>query len=70
MQTALLRVEQTLKQFEASAATVQRFIDSQQNLGEDTHVALTRLTAAADAVERLADYIERNPSALISGRAR
>jgi len=70
VQTALLRVEQTLKQFEASAATVQRFIDSQQNLGEDTHVALTRLTAAADAVERLADYIERNPSALISGRAR
>jgi len=70
LQTALLRVEQTLEQFEASAATVHRFIDSQQNLSEDTHTALTHLAAAADAVERLADYIERNPNALISGRAK
>jgi len=70
LQATLLRTQQTLQQFDAAALTLRRFVGSQQNLGDDAHQALDHLSAAADAVERLADFLERNPNALISGRAR
>jgi paraquat-inducible protein B len=70
LQATLRRTEQTLQQFDAAALTLRRFVGSQQNLGDDTHEALTHLAAAADAVERLADFLERNPNALLSGRAK
>ena len=68
LQAALLRAQEAMQQFNSTAATLRRFIDAQQNLGDDTHRALTQLADAAEAVQRLADFIERNPSALISGR--
>jgi paraquat-inducible protein B len=68
LQSALKRTEATLEQFDAAAVTVRRFVDSQQNLGGDADAALRQLTDAAASVERLADFLERNPSALVSGR--
>jgi paraquat-inducible protein B len=68
LRTALLRAQEAMQQFNGTAATLRRFIEAQQNLGDDTHHALTQFADAAEAVQRLADFLERNPSALISGR--
>jgi paraquat-inducible protein B len=68
LQAALQRTQEAMQQFNSTAATLRRFIDAQQNLGDDTHHALTQLSDAAEAVQRLADFLERNPSALLSGR--
>ncbi|HTZ19609.1 MAG TPA: MlaD family protein [Opitutaceae bacterium] len=64
----LAEAKRTLESFNESALTLRRFVNAQQNLGADADQAFTRLAAAADAVQRLADFLERNPTALISGR--
>ncbi len=58
-----------LAQFTETAAVMKRFVNAQQYLGDDASKAFARLGEAADAVARLADYLERNPNALLSGRA-
>ncbi len=68
MQASLKRAQEALQQFSATSATLRRFLEAQQNLGDDSHQALTQLAAAAEAVERLADFLDRNPNALVSGR--
>lgn len=68
MQATLRRAQDSLQQFSATAVTLRRFLDAQQDLGADTHKALTELADAADAVQRLADFLDRNPNALLSGR--
>ena len=68
LQSAQPQAESTLREFTTTAENLRRFIDAQQNLGDDGHKALTQLADAAAAVERLADFLERNPSALISGK--
>ena len=64
----MAEAKRTLESFNASAITLRRFVNAQQNLGADAEQAFTRLAAAADAVQRLADFLERNPTALLSGR--
>jgi paraquat-inducible protein B len=49
---------------------LRRFVSAQQNLGEGANQAFSRLSEAADAIQRLADFLERNPQALLSGRPR
>lgn len=61
-------VRATVASFNATAATVQKFVNAQQSLGDDASQAFVRLGEAAAAVRELADFLERNPSALISGR--
>jgi len=39
-------------------------------VGEELAGTLQHLNDAADAVKRLADFLERNPNALIAGRKR
>jgi paraquat-inducible protein B len=58
-----------LGEFTATAAMVKRFVAAQQNIGDDASTAFTRLAEAAAAIERLADFLERNPAALLRGRA-
>jgi paraquat-inducible protein B len=59
----------SINQFNELAVVMKRFVNAQQHLGDDATKALTRLGEASSAVARLADFLERNPSALISGRA-
>jgi paraquat-inducible protein B len=61
-------VRGTVTAFNATAATVQKFVNAQQNLGDDASQALIKLGEAAAAVRELADFLERNPSALLTGR--
>jgi paraquat-inducible protein B len=68
LQAALVQARDTLQSFNATATTVRRFVDSQQNLGVDADRAFARLADAAESIQRLTDYLERNPNALISGK--
>ena len=66
--TAMEEAQKALASFNAAAVTLRQFINAQQGLGDSSGRALSKLAEAADAVQRLADYLERNPSALLSGR--
>jgi paraquat-inducible protein B len=59
----------SINQFNELTTVMKRFVNAQQYIGDDASKALGRLGAAAAAVARLADFLERNPNALISGRA-
>lgn len=60
----------TLESFKAAADTLKKLMSAQQNFGDDASQAFTKLAGAADAVQRLADFLERNPQALLAGRKR
>ncbi len=64
----LADARESLEAFNRVAVTLRGFINSQQNLGDSASQALSRLAEAAAAIERLADYLERNPGALLTGR--
>jgi paraquat-inducible protein B len=64
----LTQAKTTLETFNASALTARRFIEAQSGLGEEAARALAKLGDAAESVQRLTDYLERNPNALITGK--
>ena len=68
LQAALGQVQATLREFDATAVTVRHVVAAQQNLGDGANQALAKLADAADAVQRLADFLERNPNALLTGK--
>jgi paraquat-inducible protein B len=61
-------VRKSLVAFNAAATGAQRFLAAQGGLGEETTKALEQLREAAASVQQLADFLERNPNALITGR--
>lgn len=66
----LAEARAALESFNATATTAHRFIASQSGLGEEAVRTMEQLRSTAEAVQRLADFIERNPQALITGRKR
>lgn len=64
----LAEVRLALDSFNTTARTLRSFINAQQGLGEGASQAFARLAEAAESVQRLADFLERNPGALLSGR--
>ncbi|MEO6001674.1 MAG: MlaD family protein [Opitutus sp.] len=66
----LAQAKVSLEAFAVTANAAHRFISSQSGLGDEATRTLQQLSSAAEAVQRLADFIERNPQALISGRKR
>lgn len=69
MTAALQQARTTLATFNEAALTAQRFINAQTGLGAEAASALQQLGEAAQSVARLVDYLERNPNALLTGRA-
>ena len=59
---------EAISSFNGTVTTLHNFISAQQTLGDDASQAFVRLGEAAAAVRALADYLERNPNALITGR--
>ena len=57
-----------LAAFEAAGAGAQRFIAAQNGIGEEASQTMQQLREAAAAVQRLADFLERHPNAIITGR--
>jgi paraquat-inducible protein B len=60
----------TLLSFKAATESVRKAVDSPGGLGEEAGTALRQVTDAAGALQRLTEYLERNPSALVTGRRR
>ena len=65
---ALAQTKQAVEAFNTTAQTVREFIAAQQGLGADADAALKRLAEASESVRRLADFLERNPAAILTGR--
>lgn len=68
LKATLVQTKETLASFNAAAESARRFISAQSGLGADASHALSQLADAAEAVQRLAEFLERNPQALISGK--
>lgn len=66
--STLAEAQTTLKSFNEAANAARNFISAQSGLGDETTRTLAQLAEAAAAVQRLADFLERNPSALLSGK--
>jgi len=64
----LQRLRQNLDSLEDATSNASRFIAAQNGLGAEAAAALRQLGDAARAVGRLADFLERNPNALLTGR--
>lgn len=64
----LAQAQTMLQNFNATAGTLRNFVNAQQGLGEGANEAFGKISEAADAVRRLADFLERNPNALLTGK--
>ena len=68
LQATLQQAQTTIKTFNSAAATVEKFVQAQRGVGEDVAAALKQVSDAAASVQRLSEFLERNPNALILGR--
>jgi len=68
LQVTLVQAKAALESFNAAAKSARGFINSQQNFSTETNRALERVADAAESIQQLADFLERNPNALVSGR--
>ena len=66
----LAEAKTALESFNATATAAHRFIAAQGGLGDEAARTLEQLRSAAEAVQRLADFLERNPQALLQGKKR
>ena len=60
----------TLRSFHEAAESVHQLVRPQSGLGEEAVRTLRQVTDTAESLQRLADFLERNPSALITGKKR
>lgn len=54
----------------AAAAATGKFVSTHSGLGDEVVNTLAQLNEAAAAITRLADFLERNPNALLTGKKR
>lgn len=66
----LTEARKTVQTFNETAVAAKSFINAHAGVGGELGETLAQLNEAADAVKRLAEYLERNPNALITGRKR
>lgn len=68
LKETLVQAKTALESFNAAARSARGFINAQQSFGTETTRALEKVADAAESIQRLADFLERNPNAIISGR--
>ncbi|HET7536989.1 MAG TPA: MlaD family protein [Candidatus Didemnitutus sp.] len=68
LKKTLAEAQTSLKTFNTAVESLRRFVQAQSGLGTEATRALQEVAEAADAVERLADFLERNPNALVVGK--
>ena len=61
-------LSQALRQLGGAVEAIETLISPRTGLGHELAATLQRLGEASRSVQRLADYLERNPNALLSGR--
>jgi len=64
----LIEARSAMEQLNAAASSVRRLVGPQTGIGDETVNTLQRVAEAAEAVQRLVDFLERNPNALLTGR--
>jgi paraquat-inducible protein B len=69
LEDTLKRLDQTLGAVESSLAGFDTLIDPRAPLVYQATTTLAELSDAARSVRQLADFLERNPNALLTGRA-
>ncbi len=60
----------TLHSFHDAAESVHKLLGPQSGFREEAVRTLQQVTGTAESLQRLADFLERNPSALITGKKR
>jgi paraquat-inducible protein B len=70
VQGTLAEARKAVQAFNEAANAARTFISAQSWVGDELGDTLGHLNEAADSVKRLADFLERNPNALITGRRR
>jgi paraquat-inducible protein B len=68
LRETLVQAKAALESFNTAAISAKGFINAQQGFSTDTSRALQRVADAAESIQQLADFLERNPNALLSGR--
>ena len=68
LNSALQQLTKTLESLEVTTSSLHVMVRPQSSVRTNLDEALTSLTSAAESLRNLTDYLERNPSALISGR--
>jgi paraquat-inducible protein B len=58
----------SLHSFRAAADSVQKLLGPQSGLGDEATKTLRQVTETAASLQELADFLERNPNALITGK--
>jgi paraquat-inducible protein B len=58
----------SLHSFHYAAQSVQKLVGPQSGLGDEAIKTLRQLTQTAESLQELADFLERNPNALITGK--
>ena len=66
----LAQAKLAIGSFNDAAMSAKKFIATHSGLGDEFVGTLQQLNEAADAVKRLADFLERNPNALLTGKKR
>ena len=66
--STLAEARASLQTFNEVARTAQSFLSAQSGAGAEAIEALRQLGEASQAIARLAEFIERNPSAILTGR--
>ena len=64
----LAQAKLALASFNDAATAARKFIATHSGIGDEFVGTLEQLNEAADAVKRLADFLERNPNALLTGK--
>jgi paraquat-inducible protein B len=68
LQTTLQQMTKTLQNLEASSNSLYVMIRPQSSIRTNLDDALVRLADSAESLRSLTEYLERNPSALLTGR--
>lgn len=68
LRRTLAEARGAMEQLNAAAASVRRITGPQTGLGEEALRTFERVGEAAEAMQRLVDFLERNPNALLLGR--
>ncbi len=66
----LVEAKTAMKSINETVGVARTFIANNSGVGSEVTSTLEQLSEAADAVKRLADFLERNPNALITGKKR
>jgi paraquat-inducible protein B len=66
----LAQARVAIESFNATATEARKFISTHSGLGDELVGTLQQMNEAADAVKRLADFLERNPNSLLTGKKR